>query len=126
MKVVPVIKVSDLERSLDFYTRILGFAPKWPEYAEAELANGVIDLAQGDAWIQLSRHAGDGKFGSVNRVWVDDVDAIYKALTERGYDASQRIESPVHTAPIDQTWGLREWAIADPDGNGLLFCGPVL
>jgi hypothetical protein len=36
-----------------------------------------------------------------------------------------RPESPIHTAPVDQTWGLREFAVTDPDGNGLCFCMPI-
>lgn len=125
MHVVPVIKVRDLRRSVQFYTEVLDFAPKWPEYAEQELANGVIALVRGEGWLQLSHHAGDGQFGSLTRVYVDDVDERYRTFLARGYDASTRPESPVHTAPIDQTWGLREWAVTDPDGNGLLFCAPV-
>jgi len=44
MKIVPVIKVGDLLRSLDFYTKVLDFKRKWPGYEEQEMANGVIDL----------------------------------------------------------------------------------
>ena len=37
MKIVPVVKCSDLERSLRFYTEILDFERKWPGYEEREL-----------------------------------------------------------------------------------------
>jgi hypothetical protein len=30
-----------------------------------------------------------------------------------------------HAAPVDQTWGLREFAVADPDGNALCFSVPI-
>jgi hypothetical protein len=39
----------------------------------------------------------------------------------RGLDTTKRPESPIHTAPVDQTWGLREFAVTDPDGNNPLF-----
>jgi catechol 2,3-dioxygenase-like lactoylglutathione lyase family enzyme len=77
MKIVPVIKTSDLQRSLLFYTEILDFERKWPGYEDREMANGVIDLVRDGAEVQLSRHAGDGVFGSVNRVFVDDVDELF-------------------------------------------------
>ena len=77
-------------------------------YAEAETANGVADLIKDGAELQLSRHAGDGVFGSLQRVFVDDVDERYETFISRGLDTTQRPESPVHTAPVDQTWGLRE------------------
>ena len=125
MRMVPVIKTSDLDRSIRFYTEVLDFTWKWPEYAEAEIANGVADLTMEGADLQLSRHAGDGVFGSLQRVFVDDVDERYAKFLSRGLDTTLRPESPVHTSPIDQTWGLRELSVTDPDGNGLCFCGPV-
>ncbi len=125
MRIVPVIKCRDLATSLRFYTQVLDFERRWPGYEEREAANGVIDLVRNGADLQLSRHAGDGVFGSVNRVFVDDVDERYETFRSRGLDTTLRPESPVHTGPIDQTWGLREFAVADPDGNGLCFCMPV-
>ena len=125
MKVVPVIKCSDLEKSLRFYTNVLDFEWRWPEHKDLEMANGVIDLVRDGAEIQLSRHAGDGVFGSVSRVWVDDVDERYATFRARGLNTPTRPESPVHTAPIDQTWGLREFAVTDLDGNTLCFCMPI-
>jgi catechol 2,3-dioxygenase-like lactoylglutathione lyase family enzyme len=125
MKIVPVIKCADLHRSLRFYTEVLDFQFKWPSNKDLEMANGVLDLIRDGAEIQLSRHAGDGVFGSVNRVFVDDVDERYATFCARGLDTTRRPDSPVHTAPIDQTWGLREFAVTDPDGNGLYFCTPI-
>ncbi len=125
MKIVPVIRSSDLERSLHFYTEVLDFERRWPGYEDSEMAVGVIGLVRDGAELQLSIHAGDGVFGSVNRVFVEDVDERFETFRARGLDTTQRPESPVHTAPIDQTWGLREFAVTDPDGNNLCFCAPV-
>jgi hypothetical protein len=85
----------------------------------------VIDLLRDGAELQLSRHAGDGIFGSVNRVFVEDVDERYDTFRARGLNTTQRPDSPIHTAPVDQTWGLREFAVTDPDGNNLCFCMPI-
>ncbi len=71
----------------------------------------------------LNLRFGDGVFGSVNRVFVDDVDDRYLTFRARGLNTTQR-ESPIHTAPVDQTLGLREFAVTDPDGNNLCFCTP--
>jgi len=124
MQIVPVIKSSDLQRSLHFYTQVLDFERKWPGHEDGEMANGVIDLVRDGAEVQLSRHSGDGVFGSVNRVFVDDVDERYETFRRRGLNTTQRPDSPIHTAPVDQTWGLREFAVTDPDGNNLCFCMP--
>jgi catechol 2,3-dioxygenase-like lactoylglutathione lyase family enzyme len=125
VKIVPVIKSGDLKRSVDFYTGVLDFERKWPGDEDREMANGVVDLIRDGAELQLSRHGGDGIFGSVNRVFVDDVDERYGTFRKRGLDTTKRPESPVHTAPVDQTWGLREFSVTDPDGNHLCFCMPI-
>ena len=109
---------------ITFYTEVLDFERKWPGYEDREMANGVIDLVRDGAELQLSRHSGDGVFGSVNRVFVDDVDERYATFRTRGLNTTQRPDSPLHTAPVDQTWGLREFAVTDPDGNNLCFCMP--
>jgi catechol 2,3-dioxygenase-like lactoylglutathione lyase family enzyme len=125
MKIVPVIKSSDLERSVRFYTEVLDFERKCPGDEDREKANGVAHLVRDGAELLLSRHAGDGVFGSLNRVFVDDVDERYATFRARGLDTTLRPESPIHTAPVNQTWGLREFAITDPDRNGLCFCTPI-
>ena len=83
MKIDPVNKTGDLERSLHFYTEDIDFERKWPGYEDREMANGVIDLVRGGAELQLSRHSGDGVFGSVNRVFVDDVDERFVTFRTR-------------------------------------------
>ncbi len=125
VKIVPVVRVRDLGKSVAFYTCILDFERRWPGHDDREMANGVIDLIRDGAEIQLSRHAGDGNYGSVNRVFVEDVDERYRTFQRRGLNTSLRPDSPVHTAPIDQTWGLREFSVTDPDGNSLCFCMPI-
>ena len=125
MRMVPVIKCSDLGRSIRFYTEVLDFERRWPGYADVETANGVAGLVKDGAELQLSRHAGDGVFGSLQRVYVDDVDERYGTFRSRGLDMTRRPDSPAHTAPVNQTWGLREFSVTDPDGNGLCFCGPL-
>ena len=68
MKIVPVIKSSDLQRSLHFYTEVLDFQRKWPGHENREMANGVVDLIRDGAELQLSRHAGQPEPGTINVV----------------------------------------------------------
>ena len=124
MIAVPVFWSSDLVRSLAFYTQVLEFDLRYPEYRELSLRNGVVDLVCDGALLQLSMHMGHSPSpSSVNLELnsAEEVDASFARLTARGLDQSHRLESPVHLAPLDQTWGTREWYVNDPDGNCLCF-----
>lgn len=122
MNAVPVLHCRDIGRSLDFYTQILDFTPRYPKHLELAVQNGVVDLVHDAAVIQLSIHMGDAPFGSSVNLELDtptEVDALFAHYTARGLDQSNRKESPVHLAPLDQTWGTREVYVDDPDGNCL-------
>jgi catechol 2,3-dioxygenase-like lactoylglutathione lyase family enzyme len=94
VRLVPVIMCCDLQRSLRFYTTVPDFGRKLPVNEHGrEMENGVVDLVRGGAELQLSHHAGDGVFGSVTRVFVDDVDERYATFRGRGLDTTRRPES---------------------------------
>jgi len=109
-------------KSVVFYTSILGFKKKYPE---ANDTDWVIDIVLGDAEIQLSQHAGDGAFGCAINIRVRGVDALFEKFIERGLDTSGHENSPVHRGPMNQTWGIREFYVTDPDGNTLRFGEPI-
>lgn len=111
-----------MAQSLHFYTVVLDFQLK---YTEAAATDWVIDLINGDAEIQLSLHGGDGAFGCAVNVRVKEVDKLFQKYIERGLDVSGKEESPVHQGPLNQTWGMREFYVTDPDGNTLRFGTPV-
>jgi len=108
-----------MKASIDFYTRILDFkhVGTWPE---GEFPSFSI-LTRGGAELHLSNYPGDGVFGSVVAIIVNDIDALFKTYKDRGLDTSGKKQSPVHQGPLDQTWGTREFYADDPDGNVLRF-----
>lgn len=122
MKIIPVLKCKDMHESISFYTRILGFELKDPESTQA---SPVINMTIGAAELQLSILSGDGVFGCAVNVLTEDVDALFKILVERGLDISTNNQSPVHQGPIDQSWGMREFYVTDPNGNTLRFGQPI-
>jgi catechol 2,3-dioxygenase-like lactoylglutathione lyase family enzyme len=124
MRAVPVFWSSNLMRSLAFYTDVLEFTLRYPEYRELALCSGVVDLVCGEASIQLSIHMGASPTSSSANLELEsaaEVDAAFARLTARGLDQSNYADSPVHLAPLDQTWGTREFHVDDPDRNGLCF-----
>jgi catechol 2,3-dioxygenase-like lactoylglutathione lyase family enzyme len=118
MTVVPVIRCSDMARSLAFYTGVLDFRLKYPRQSHEDV---VIDVVNDVAELQLSVLRGDGAFGSATNIGVMDVDGLFKIYVDRGLDVSKKPDSPVHQRPVDQTWGKREFYVTDPDGNTLRF-----
>ena len=128
MNVIPVIKCRDLRASLVFYTGVLDFEVKFPDFLEDCIDNGVIDLIHGTAELQLSQHAGDGVFGSATNMRLgklSDVDEYFARYVERGLDIASRKDSPVHQAPFNQSWGIREFYATDPDDNTLRIGYPL-
>ena len=119
MKIVPLFKCRDMRQALDFYTGVLDFRTK---YQEAGPNDVVVDLVNDTAELQLTTVESDKHFGSVVNVWVDDVDLLYQKYISRGLDLSGHEDSPVHQAPLYQTWGTREFYVTDSDGNTLRFC----
>jgi hypothetical protein len=58
MSLVPIIKCSDVEYSLKFYTKLLDF-----QELECESDFSFAVIARGDYSVALSSHQGDGEFG---------------------------------------------------------------
>lgn len=124
MRAVPLFWSSDLNRSVAFYTNVLEFSPRWPEHFDLGMQNGVLDLVCEGAIVQLSIHMGHHPTPSSANLELEtasEVDAAFARFIARGLDQSHRVNSPVHLAPLDQTWGTREVYIDDPDGNCLCF-----
>ena len=102
-----------------FYTGILDFqlVETWPEAGDPAYSVLMRDGAE----LNLSSHSGDGVFGQAVAVLVEDIDTLFASFVARGLDTSAKPESPVHQAPLDQSWGTREFYADDPSGNTLRF-----
>lgn len=115
---IPVIRVTNMARAVDFYSRVLDFTHHgtWPAMADPAYAVMLRDGAE----MHLSSYPSD-TVGQTVMVRVADVDAAHRALLARGLDQSHRADSPVHLGPTDQSWGTREFYAADPDGNTICY-----
>ena len=112
-----ILRVKDLEKSKQFYTKKLGFKIKYdfsPEYLAVVTPNRL----------QIGFHPGkQGRSRKAQRdqpvgieFEVDDVDALYAKLRKLGV---KFIEKPMNA------WGEREARFLDPDGYRLAISGPV-
>jgi catechol 2,3-dioxygenase-like lactoylglutathione lyase family enzyme len=110
----PSLTVSDLRKSLAFYTETLGFfvGESW---TEGDLLRGVM-LKAGACELGLTqddwKQGTDRKKGLGFRIWCNtaqDIDAVAARLTAAGFKLAEAPED--HSA-----WGVRSFAVDDPDG----------
>ena len=105
----PILRVADLQASIDYYVRVLGF----------ELAWGGVDfgcVTRGKAALMLSEDT-QGKAGTWVWIGVSDADALHAELTASG--------ARIRHAPVNFPWGSRELHVFDPDGHVLRFGSDV-
>lgn len=123
----PFTKCSNLSRSLEFYTAILDFAVKVapnPDPTSFDSKHAILE--RGGCLLHLSSHEGDGAFGSKVYVRVSDIDGLYKQCVSNGLNTSNRDSPPaLRGGPVEQTWGMKEFWVHDPDGNNVTFGQPL-
>jgi len=115
---VPILKTQDSRRAEEFYCHQLGFEAVNIYRPDPEKSDPCyLTLKQGEANLHVSSFPIGGAFGSLVYFYVEDVDALHEKLTAK--------EVPIKMPPTDQTWGVREIHVVDPDGNGLTFGQPL-
>lgn len=109
----PVLFVADIDRSIDFYVKQLGFTQRW-RYEE-----------EGKAWVaQVDRQGCELILSSQ---WPDKVGKglMFIALDAGLLDALRAELEGCGVEVKDGQWGYRLMIIADPDGNELYFPYPT-
>ena len=101
----PILRVSDMSRSLRYYVDVLGF--KNAEWGGQDFTR----ISRDDAGIYLSK--GDqGQPGTWVWIGVEDVGALYKEYLESG--------ARICHVPTNYPW-VYEMKVEDPDGHILRF-----
>jgi catechol 2,3-dioxygenase-like lactoylglutathione lyase family enzyme len=107
-----VLFVADIDRSVDFYVKQLGFTQSW-RYEEEEKAYVAQVDRQGCDLILSSQWPDKvGKGLVFISLDIGVLDALRAELEGRGVNV------------MDGQWGYRLMVIADPDGNELYFPYP--
>ncbi len=106
-QIVPVLKVADAARSVEWYTRI-GFEKDF-ENRYSEEFPGYVGISRNGMAMHLSERVGDATPDTLVRLFVEDVDALAAELGE------ELVED--HTG--------REIHLTDPDGNRIRIGAPL-
>ena len=123
-RVVPILKVGDDKVAADFYCARLGFVLDF-RYAGGPDGPVYLGLSLDGQQLHLSTFGGDGVAGTAVYFYVDDVDVLFQRFRDAGLTTPGNAASPVDEGPVDQTWGMREVYVRDPDGNTLRFGSPI-
>ena len=123
MAIEPFIRCADMSASLHFYTEVMDFdIAQAPDPDPNSFMSMHAFLVRDGCGVHLSAHAGDGVFGNVIYVRVDNIDTLYQQFISNGLNIDKPDDYPaVRIKPVEQTWGMKEFGVTDPDGNKLTF-----
>ncbi len=106
--VSPILSVTDLAQSMDFYRHALGFDLAWSWGEPPDIAAVCRDGVE----VVLTQRAGAKPAGAAHiHLGVSGIDDYHAALV----DAGVTIVVPIG----DRPYGMRDFRIADPSGNEL-------
>ena len=125
-KLTPNLLVASVERSLAFYVDTLGFergltVPDQPPLVFASVTSGSVEIFFNDAAAATKEYPGFAgrPIGATGTLFIEmqgGVDAFHDRLK-----ASVTIAMPL----VTQFYGMREFAIEDPDGYVITFAERV-
>jgi catechol 2,3-dioxygenase-like lactoylglutathione lyase family enzyme len=116
--------VADIQASCDFYTDKLGFAVDFvygdpPFYSQVTRDNALLSLRHVDEPV----FAGDVRereallSASITLREADEIKQLFLSY--------QALGVPFHQTLKQEPWGATTFVVVDPDGNLVLFAGPV-
>ena len=110
---VPEIPVANIDKAAEYYVNALGFQLDWHSKQD-----GIAGISQGDSRIFLTDAPFREHHGNIAPVvvWLNlkskqDVDELYHRWQQAG--------AKILAEPEDKPWNLREFTVADLEGNQL-------
>jgi catechol 2,3-dioxygenase-like lactoylglutathione lyase family enzyme len=85
---VPILRICDVERALDFYCNYLGFRRDWEHRFEPDFPV-YIQVSRSETVLHLSEHYGDGSPNTALWIPVSDVEALHRELIEQKHGYSR-------------------------------------
>lgn len=113
LKVIPIFRIFDIPKSIEFYVEWLGFKVDW-EHRFDDDSPLYMQVSQGFIVLHLSEHHGDACPGSKAFVEFSGLKEYHQLLLAKGY----KYNTPgLDIAP----WNALCMEVIDPFGNKLLF-----
>ena len=117
-KMIPMIAVKDIDKSLAFYTKKLGFKLVSPEDKVKEWKWFTVSRDEAELMVTQTESGHylkedvEDYFSSILYFYLDDVEKLYQEFTAKNLDLY----------PLETTfYGMKEFSLRDPDGHFLSF-----
>jgi uncharacterized glyoxalase superfamily protein PhnB len=112
-KIVPVLRVADMQRAVDFYTGITGFTVRWRAHDDGDAENCMLQAGVIELLLSTGSHLG-AKPAFTGTLYFNmiGVDEFYERIKDK-----VEIVWPLEV----MDYGQREFGIRDCDGYVLAF-----
>jgi uncharacterized glyoxalase superfamily protein PhnB len=113
IETIPIIRIFDIAKAMEFYRDFLGFTVDWEHRYEPDMPL-YTQLSRAGMKLHLSEHHGDASPGSTVFVWMTGIEAFHRELLAKKYGYSR---------PGLQATGYdaRMFEVPDPFGNRIRF-----
>lgn len=112
-RVIPVLRIFDYAKALEFYINWLGFIIDWQHGFEND-APLYIQISKDNIVLHLSEHHGDCCPGAKVFIEYTGLKAYHTFLSEKNYKYN-------HPGLEQAPWNASTMEVTDPFGNRLLF-----
>jgi catechol 2,3-dioxygenase-like lactoylglutathione lyase family enzyme len=113
LAIMPVLKVTDLERSVNWYVDVLGFTAAGRDSDESGAEHCFVGAGDAELLLSTGSHLGGApSFTGTHYFRVVGVEALFARVRERA-----EVVWPLER----QDYGTLEFGIRDPDGYVLAF-----
>jgi uncharacterized glyoxalase superfamily protein PhnB len=111
----PIFAVHDVKATIDFYQKVLGFGQPW--FWGDPVTFGGINWGDVNVMFCQQPLIAEHVEGHMHWFWVEDVNGLHAQHVAAG----AKVVAELGNRP----WGVREYAVRDPNGYHLRFAGPL-
>ena len=112
-KVIPVLRIFDYNKAVEFYVDWLGFKINWEHHFE-ENTPVYMEVEKDEIIFHLSEHHGDGTPGTHVFIWCEGVKDYHTELINKKYKYNR--------PGIEETfYGALAFTVNDPFNNKISF-----
>lgn len=113
IKVIPILRIFDYKKAIEFYIDWLGFKINW-EHTFDDNSPVYLEIEKDGLIIHLSEHHGDGTPGTNVFVWCNGVEEFQKEIINKKYKYNK--------PGLEKTfYGSLAVKVIDPFQNQIIF-----